>query len=220
MLIRIALVVAGLGMMLAALILRENLGFSGVPTPLGRSSLRVVSEELFPRSQLKEFFVADGKLYLYYENAGLVNVYTPEGEYLYGFCYRQDNAGAAFAVYDEGKLYILSRTGALFCTEGKEIIYGAIAPELRKKQYELSVLDDQPKNHAYQGNVFIASEAGDIILKHSDGTRTTIIHAPQNGLIGPLSLIGMLMMFAGLPSARKSGKSHLCENERFGISIG
>lgn len=62
-------------------------------------------EALIPREDADILLAAENKLYLYYKNSELLNVYSTDGQFLYGIQFPDYQNGIATFLYMDGLLY-------------------------------------------------------------------------------------------------------------------
>ena len=89
-----------------------------IPEPDGYA---VLQEESTPRSELgeKDWIAADRKLFVLLEEAAQVNVYDPDGRFLYAIRFAHGPNGKAEIGYRNGQLMIATRTAYIHVFEGE-----------------------------------------------------------------------------------------------------
>lgn len=108
-------------------------GFETVRSIKEEGFWNVLSTKRVPRRDADELLAADGKLFLFYESLGYVNVYDTDGTFLYAYQVETISNGVGGIGYQNGVFYV----------DGKSGIYGF-------SEKELVFQSDQYKDAEYQ----------------------------------------------------------------------
>ncbi len=86
------------------------------------SEYRVIYEEHLPSSRIgdRDWFVADGRIFVLFEKQSYLNVYDLEGAFLYSIQTYHINNGAERIAYKDGLLIIHTRSGGVYLFDGSE----------------------------------------------------------------------------------------------------
>ena len=86
------------------------------------SEYRVIYEEHLPSSRIgdRDWFVADGRIFVLFEKQSYLNVYDLEGAFLYSIQTYHINNGAERIAYKDGLLIIHTRSGGVYLFDGPE----------------------------------------------------------------------------------------------------
>lgn len=81
--IRLTCLVLAVLLCLTWYFVQRSEGFSSIPRLESKGSFASFDQERVPRSRICSMIAEDGKLYLYYDLDGIINVYTSGGQFLY-----------------------------------------------------------------------------------------------------------------------------------------
>ena len=86
------------------------------------SEYRVIYEEHLPSSRIggRDWFVADGRIFVLFEKQSYLNVYDLEGAFLYSIQTYHINNGVERIAYKDGLLIIHTRSGGVYLFDGPE----------------------------------------------------------------------------------------------------
>lgn len=120
--IGVAVVILSLAMFTAQGILMSKEGFSDVRATKADGWWWVCQEERVPRDDADAMIVADGQIFLYYENAALVNTYSTDGTFLRGYQIETISNGRGGIGYRDGVLYIDGKSGVYGFRDGEPVV--------------------------------------------------------------------------------------------------
>ena len=89
-------------------------GFVRIDKLNTRGDYKVIQEEQIPYESVSTFFVAEGYLFLFYDNSGLVNVYSTDGVFQYGIQVFTSTSGRGKITFSNGSLFIHSRLHIIY----------------------------------------------------------------------------------------------------------
>lgn len=141
---------------------------------------RVLAEENVPRSDLTSFQVTESTLILYYDAAGLVNVYTLEGEFLYGIQIQTIRNGSGNFVFQDHTLYILSRGNRMYAFREHNLIDSYLYTEAPEEFRQIESWMMQNKCHSMEDTTYYyLSESNQIAKTVPFGIMETVISLPK-----------------------------------------
>lgn len=82
----------------------------------------VSEEEQVPRKNADQLLVADGVVYLYYEELGYVNAYLDDGTFLRGYQVACGQNGRGGIGYADGILYIKGQCSGIYLFQNAELV--------------------------------------------------------------------------------------------------
>ena len=88
--------------------------FDTVRSLKGDGDYLLHTEELIPRASPDILIAEDGKLFLFYIESELVNVYAVSGEFLYGFQFPDYQNGVSDMICRDGLLYVDARGSGIY----------------------------------------------------------------------------------------------------------
>lgn len=115
---------------------QQNEGFHSIRPVEADSGYLLHEKEQIPREKIDLFLVNQGKIYLFYEDSELLNVYADSGEFLYGFQFPDAQNGRSDIAWEEGILYVHERGSGYYAFQGRDLIRferGSIYNEERKE---------------------------------------------------------------------------------------
>lgn len=121
--------------------------FSALP-PIDETQKYILHEqELIPWESATSFLLADGKIYIYYDANGLVNIYLMDGSFDYGIQIPTIKSGKGDIAFHDGHLYIESRRAIYYVFNHQELVETIVPSDDVEKFVSQSKLFDQEKNH-------------------------------------------------------------------------
>ena len=184
----------------------ENSGFSAVKTFDTKGELIVHREPQVPWEEITDFAVSQGKIFLFYEDKGMVNVYSFEGEFLKGFqiCTIKNSHGNITVA--EGLVLVESRLPVIYAFDPVtlELKYyvtgGHDGWERQTEEYKeykrLQVYFDREPVHSDGDWSFILSDNGrDILVSESDSRFQSVGFLPKRSdLIESLAVLLVVLI--------------------------
>ena len=136
-------------------------------------------EEMIPRENVGIMISADGKLYLYYLENELVNVYDRSGEYLYGFQFPDFQNGRSDLHYENGLLYVDDRGSGIYVFQDSELIRFEERHYQNEGHDELEEMFTGEYPHRDGEDTYVYVEENNRILRNRNGESETVIQFPQ-----------------------------------------
>lgn len=121
----IAVAILSVLIFIAQGMLMSKEGFTTVRATKEDGWWAVCEDERVPRDEADAMIVADGQIFLYYEEEGLVNVYATDGNFLRGYQIETIHNGVGGIGYQSGILYIDGKSG-IYGFRGKELVCSEI----------------------------------------------------------------------------------------------
>ena len=123
--IGIAVAILSVLMFIAQGLLMSQEGFTTVRATKQDGWWQIHEEERVPRKAADAMIVADGEIFLFYEDLGLVNAYSTGGAFLRGYQIETISNGVAGIGYHDGVLYIDGRSG-IYGFRGEELVVSEV----------------------------------------------------------------------------------------------
>ena len=158
-----------------------NEGFRA-PKALPKSEIfRILDEEYVPRDVVSSFQATDDGVYVFYDLRGLLNIYSPDGEFLYGIQFPTIKNGHGDFMVDDHVLYIKTRSNGIYVFDGKILQNLFTLDEAPEEYRRLTAQMEQPKNcTTIHGRYAYYPSVNKIVLSDDLGTRTVIELPQQN----------------------------------------
>ena len=175
----------------------KNEGFS-VITPLKREeNYRLLREEKVPREKLSLITVNEDQIILFYDYEGIINVYSLDGAFLYGFQIESLKKGTGDLVLHDDQLYVKACGGKMYIIDGDVVLsfFRSTGDAVAYKEAEMH-LEGIPHNDVGDVSFHIV---GNKIMKSVDGgPYQAVITLPmENPDIKSLGMF-ILLAIAGL----------------------
>lgn len=186
------------------IIILQNEGFSTIKTFKTTGRVDVLWEELISRRDISEILVHGDDLYIFYDDSGLVNVYSVDGIFQYGLQMCTSSNGRGDMTFSNGKLLVQTKCCAIYVFEGSELKEYAYINYTEYKQgtvnakryEELETYFSKPEDaeqRSESGKSFRVSEDRNTLLeKSSSGRYLPVSFLPQRS--SWVKIIGILML--------------------------
>ena len=165
--IRLTCLVLAVLLCLTWYFVQRSEGFSSIPRLESKGSFASFDQERVPRSRICSMIAEDGKLYLYYDLDGIINVYTSGGQFLYELqvCTLRNGRGRMAlqgeTLYVETPGHVIYVIQGQQCLESFKFVYTDYTNEtpvgLRYKALE--AVFDEPQSQSTSGKTFEISRS-------------------------------------------------------------
>lgn len=187
-----------LALVITAVCLFASEDFDSIPPLEGDGNYLLHTSPLIPRESPGMFIAEDGKLFIFYIDSELVNVYTVLGDYLYGIQFPDGQNGKSEILDKDGLLYVDARTSGIYVFQETKLlrfeeqnIYNDGYDEL--KQVFSGIEDHKDGEYAY----FYVEETNKIMRRNNTESET-VLQFPQK-IYDPLLFLWLilLMLYVG-----------------------
>lgn len=139
-------VMAFLAIIITGVYLHESEGFSKVLPIEERGEHRILTEQLVPREFPETILAEDGKIFCFFLESELINVYSDSGAYLYGIQVSDGSNGRSDVAYRDGRLYVKARVAGIYVFEGTTLVRFEEQSTHNDRYFELqTVFDGKPE---------------------------------------------------------------------------
>lgn len=161
-------------------------------------SFCISKKEQNPRDELTSFIITKDSIILYYDAAGLVNVYSIEGEFQYGIQIELIDNGKGNIGVGNDKLYIESRGGRIYVFVGMDCEDSFRRREYPERYTYIARFLNQEKGHSDGiATYYYQKEVSQIQRKDAQGNITAVISLPQkNDNIKTVAMVFLLSVAA------------------------
>ena len=179
--------------------LLSNEHFDTIPTIEGEDKSEYILHRTqhLPREDITSFAVDDGKIYIYYDKAALINVYGTDGSFRYGIQISTIPNGRGDIAALDGKLYIESRRSIIFIFQDEQLV-DSIEPDNSYEKYisARAIFSSEKKTADDIYNYQLSVSNNDIIRQD---TLETVIDLPQKSFTAEhLLIIGLFLLALSL----------------------
>ena len=184
---------------LAAMWFLSKESFASIPTIGGEDKSEYILHrtEQVPREDVTSFIVDNGKIYIFYDETALINVYDTAGSFEYGIQISTiQNSHGDIATLD-GKLYVKSRRSIIFIFQDGQMIESIDPYSSYEKYISTREIYSGKKNTVDGGCNYQLSKSSNDIIRQD--TQETGIDLPQRSHIAECFLIaGLLVLFLSI----------------------
>ena len=173
--------------------------FSALPAIDETQKYILHEQELIPWESATSFLLADGKIYIYYDAYGLVNVYLMDGSFDYGIQIPTIKSGKGDIAFHDGHLYIESRRAIYYVFNHQKLVETIVPSDDVERFVSQRKLFDQEKNHWDGDCRYQLSSLSADIVSSDDGR--ILVDLPEKSelarslLILGSGLLGIAMLF-------------------------
>ena len=172
-----AVVILSLGLFALQGILMSREGFAKLQEIKEDGWWVIGEEERVPRQDVTAFLVADGELYLFYEQYGLVNAYTVDGGFLRSYQVEVLSNGVGGIGWQDGVLYIDGR-GGIYGFRGTELVVADVGGSCADYK-RINGIVQEPDNTAEGGYTYHYNpESGQIRRAMPGQALETVVQLP------------------------------------------
>ena len=153
--------------------------------------------EYVPREDVTSFIVDNGKIYIFYDETALINVYDTAGSFEYGIQISTiQNSHGDIAALD-GKLFVKSRRSIIFIFQDGQMIESIDPYSSYEKYISTREIFSGEKNTVDGVCNYQLSESSNDIIRQD--TQETIIDLPQTShMTEHLLIAGLLVLFLSI----------------------
>lgn len=184
---------------LAAAWLCTSESFDSVSSIVGDDSdvFLIHRSELVPREVVTSFIVDNGKIYIFYEETALINVYDTTGSFEYGIQVSTIPNGHGDIAILEEKLFVNSRKSIIFVFQGDQLIESIDPYHSYEKYIATREIFAREKNTIDGACSYQLSDSSNDIIRQD--TQETVIDLPERSHVAEqLLIVGLLAIFLSI----------------------
>ena len=148
---------------------------------------------LIPRDFPDILIAEDHKLYLFYSDTELLNVYDTSGEYLYGFQFPDGQNGINDVCCKNGLLYVKARSSGIYVFEGMQLLRFEEQHYMNSGYDELESAFNGETDHQDGGYTYEYETETNRLLRFDQYGSETVIQFPERKY-DPISFV-ILVLF-------------------------
>ncbi len=165
--------------------------------PLQEKDAHIIHEqELIPKENVDIFIAGEGKLFVFFIDNELINVYDDAGSFLYGIQLPDGQNGVSDMAFQDGKLYVDNRGSGYYIFEGRNLLRferGSIDNETRK---ELESFFTGEYAHTDAEVTYLYVEEENKFIRNINGRTEDFLQFPKrNRIIIPLLAVGLIVLY-------------------------
>lgn len=166
--------------------------------PLQEKDEHIIHEqELIPKENVDIFIAGDGKLFVFFIDNELINVYDELGSFLYGIQLPDGQNGRSDMAFLDGKLYVDNRGSGYYVFDGRELLRferGIVSNEERK---ELEPFFTGEYAHTDGKVTYLYVEEKNKFIRNINGCAEDFLQYPKrNENVIPLLMLGFMVLGA------------------------
>ena len=176
-----------------------------VITPLKRGEMyRILFQEKIPREKLSLFTVNEKQIALFFDYEGIINIYSIDGVFLYGFQIESLKKGTGDIAFHNKQLFVKARGGRMYIFDGDLVSSSFSSTEYPVAYKEAEkYLEGIPCNNV--GNLSFHVVGNKIMKSVDSGPYQTVITLPnENPDIKSLAFFIMLATVGLMHYLRKA----------------
>ena len=153
--------------------------------------------ERIPKENVDIFLVGDGKLFVFFIDNELINVYDDTGSFLYGIQLPDGQNGISDMAYQDGKLYVDNRGSGYYVFEDRTLLRferGSVNNEARK-ELKPYFTGEYPHTDGETTYLYVVEE-NKFICNISGCSEDFLQFPKRNENVIPLLIIGFTIMSA------------------------
>lgn len=195
-------------LLIIGILILHNEGFSTIATWKTVGKVVVHQEEAVPRAKIAEVIVKDGKIYIFYDTCGLVNVYTTDGMFQYGLQVGTLANGRGDIAFVGEKLLIKARGNVIYVFDGRnlETFVEFLHTESKNGTEQARLYDElescfsAQKPRSYQGKFYTISESGtELLVRNTESSASKPVDfLPRRNTWAYIVLLGACILVAFL----------------------
>lgn len=174
--------------------LLETEEFDTVRSLKGDGDYLLHTEELIPRASPDILIAEDGKLFLFYIESELVNVYAVSGEFLYGIQFPDGNKGNSDMFYKDDCLYVDARLSGIYIFQDTQLIRFEEQHYKNEGHDELEEVFTGEENHTDGEYTYFYVESDNKIMRRGSAGIENVIQFPERKIDAQLFLVLLTMM--------------------------
>ena len=173
--------------------------------PLQDKTAHIIHEqELVPKEDVDLFIAGDEKLFVFFIDNELINVYDDTGSFLYGIQLPDGQNGVSDLAYQDGKLYVDNRGSGYYDFHGKDLLRferGSVYNEARK---ELELLFTGEYAHTDGEATYLYVREENKFIRNINGCAEDFLQFPKrNKNVIPLLVLGFMVLSVTESCAQK-----------------
>ncbi len=189
--------------------LSESEEFDRVHSFEGDGEYIIHPDPLIPRDSPDMLIAEDGKIFLFYIDEELINVYTTSGSYLYGFQFPDGRNGRSDMHYENGLLYVNARGSGIYVFQDAELLrfeeQNIHNPEHSKIEKVFAGDDDAIDT----GYIYVYVEDANKIIRSNAEKSETVLQFPERKYdpISFLLLVSFMLLLGDLIWTKKQNSN-------------
>lgn len=160
----------------------------------GDGAWQIHETQLVPREKVYQMAAEAGKLYVFFNASELLNVYTTQGEFLYGIQFPNGQNGVSALECRENLAYIHARGSGIYIFEGTKLLRFELQSIYNPGHDELETVFTGEANHEDGGFLYQYDESANRITRTGDAGVETVVQFPKE----KLDKVKWLLMITGL----------------------
>jgi len=186
-----------LAIALTAVWMRVNEDFDNVRLIKGDGNYRIHRQELVPKEDVDLFIAQDGKLYVFFIDYELVNVYDDAGTFLYGIQFPDGNNGRSDMGYRDGLLCVDARSSGRYLFDGMHLLRFEDQSIYNETDHELDGYFQGAYPDTDGEYTYVYEPQENRFLRSSGGKTEVFLQFPRrNPMILPLLILDLAVLTA------------------------
>ena len=166
--------------------------------PLQEKDEHIIHEqEMIPKENVDIFIAGDGKLFVFFIDNELINVYDELGSFLYGIQLPDGQNGRSDMAFRDGKLYVDNRGSGYYVFEGKNLLRFERGSAYNEARKELEPFFTGEYAHTDGETTYLYVEEENKFIRNINGCAEDFLQYPKrNENVIPLLMLGFMVLSA------------------------
>ena len=166
--------------------------------PLQEKDEHIIHEqEMIPKENVDIFIAGDGKLFVFFIDNELINVYDELGSFLYGIQLPDGQNGRSDMAFRDGKLYVDNRGSGYYVFEGKNLLRFERGSAYNEARKELEPFFTGEYAHTDGKVTYLYVEEENKFIRNINGCAEDFLQYPKrNENVIPLLMLGFMVLSA------------------------
>lgn len=181
----------------AAVWMMSHEEFDQVRAIEGSGTYLLHEQQLIPKENVDIFLAGEGKLFVFFEENELVNVYASDGSFLYGIQFPDFANGKSDMAFREGKLYVDARGSGRYVFQGTKLLQFEDQSIYNDTYHELDACfqNEYPHTDGEYTYTYVKAE-NKFVRSANDQSRDVLQFPKRNKIIIPLLVLDLAVLGA------------------------
>ena len=184
-------------------------GFSTIRTFKTKGRIVFHGKENVPREKITDFLIYEDRIFVFYEDAGIVNIYTIDGEFVQCIQVCTINNSHGGIAMDHGSLLIKSKNDVIYVVDVSTlclsyfltVTHGDWENQTEKyRQYEklIEVFSQEQKREGRAKKFLLSDSQEDILVSEPDGRYRSVGFLPKRSPCYETLWVMLVVLIVGL----------------------
>ena len=179
-----------------AVTMMSNEEFDTVRSLQDKTAHIIHEQELIPKENVDIFIAGEGKLFVFFIDNELINIYDDAGSFLYGIQLPDGQNGVSDMAFQNGKLYVDNRGSGYYVFEGRNQLRFERGSAYNEARKELELFFTGEYIHTDAEATYLYVEEENKFIRNINGRTEDFLQFPKrNRIIIPLLAVGLIVLY-------------------------